>query len=118
MKRVVAVALGASLALSGCVNLRIRVGTPPNLDALEWRLVIGASTESDVVRELGLPYARGRSLLPIDPAAKPLTLWSYYFETGSIEDPRRTFLFVYLDENHYQGYMWFSSLPDQPGPPR
>jgi hypothetical protein len=114
MKRLAVAVLACGLLLSGCADLRIRLGTQPNLDALERELAIGTSTEADVHRALGQPYARGRSLLPIDQAAKPLTVWTYYYETGGLKDPRRTFLFVYLDENHYQGYMWFSSLTGQP----
>jgi len=47
-------------------------------------------------------------------------MWSYYYEKGFIKvrdsgrldaEMRRTFLFVYFDHERYDGYMWFSSLP-------
>jgi len=38
-------------------------------------------------------------------------MWSYYYEEGTLKDARRIFLFVYFDQDMYDGYMWFSSLP-------
>jgi hypothetical protein len=38
-------------------------------------------------------------------------MWSYYYELGTMTDDRRTFLFVHLDYEVFDGYMWMSSLP-------
>lgn len=95
--------------VSGCADLRIRVGKKPDLGALEQQLQIGQSTPEDVLRVLGEPQGKGRSMLPIVPTAGPV--WSYYYEEGTMKDLRRTFLYVYFVEGRYQGYMWFSSFP-------
>jgi hypothetical protein len=38
---------------------------------------------------------------------------TYYYELATLSDSRRAFLFVYLDHGKYDGYMWFSSLPEE-----
>lgn len=104
----VALILMVALPMGGCID-RIRIGNRPNPDVLEQSLRLGESTPADVVAALGQPYGKGRAVLPID--SNPKTLWSYYYEEGDLKDARRIFLFVYFDHDHYDGYMWFSSLP-------
>lgn len=104
-------ALLVVLALAGCADIRIRMGTRPRVELLDTQLQVGSSTQADVRRLLGEPYGRGRSFLPIDPEQRPMSIWTYYFEEGDLSDSRRVFLFVYLDEDVFRGYMWFSSLP-------
>lgn len=98
------------LTISGC-NIQMRAGRLPNMQALEDSLQPGVSTRLDVLRELGEPFGRGREMLPT--AQAPRTLWSYYYEEGNLQDDRRMFLFVFLDGDRFDGYMWFSSLPNQ-----
>lgn len=95
--------------ITGCAELKIRVGTSIDLPALH-QLQIGESTSDDVLALLGNPYGEGRSYLPFQ--AEHLDMWSYYYEIGTMSDDRRTFLFVYFDDEIYDGHMWFSSLPD------
>ena len=95
---------------AGCGNIRIRMGNRPDTDVLEESLRLEESTRADVLAVLGLPYGKGRVMLPID--TKPRTIWSYYYEEGDLKDARRIFLFVYFDQDRYDGYMWFSSLPE------
>ncbi len=92
----------------GCADIRLRVGRLPDINALETSLKPGQSTREDVVNVLGEPFGKGKEMLPI--GLKPRTLWSYYYEEGSLEDDRHMFLFVFLDGEKYDGYMWFSSL--------
>jgi hypothetical protein len=99
--------LAITLATSGC-NIQIRAGRLPDVQALESSLQPGESTRFDVLRVLGEPFGRGREMLPI--GQNPRTLWSYYYEEGSLQDDRRMFLFIFLDGDKYDGYMWFSSL--------
>jgi hypothetical protein len=99
--------LFSSLAL-GCMDIRMRIGERPNTDLLETALRLGESTPPDVLRVLGTPFGKGQALLPIDP--RPRAMWSYYYEEGDLKDSRRIFLFVYFDQDRYDGYMWFSSL--------
>jgi hypothetical protein len=87
----------------------MRIGNRPNTDRLETALRVGESTRADVRAALGEPFGTGRSMLPIDPA--PRTVWSYYYEEGDLKEARRIFLFVYFNQDRYDGYMWFSSLP-------
>lgn len=107
-----AIAATCSVALlTGCVSLEIRSGRP--LQDPDWRqaLHVGASTREDVLRVLGEPAGRGRALLPVDEGEVPRTVWSYYYEEATMKDARRLFLFVFLDGDSYDGYLWFSSLP-------
>jgi hypothetical protein len=105
--------IAASLVISGCISARMEMGRRVDPALLETRLQIGQSTRADVLATLGEPNGRGRGLLPIDTSIK--TIWSYYYEESTIEsnelkDSRRMFLWVYLDGDRYDGYMWFSSL--------
>ncbi len=45
----------------------------------------------------------------------PRVMWSYYYEEGTLQDVRRTFLFVYFDGDLFDGYFWVSSLPKNAG---
>ncbi|MFQ5539140.1 MAG: hypothetical protein ACE5FB_01970 [Candidatus Binatia bacterium] len=94
---------------AGCGNIRIRMGNRPDTDVLEESLRLEESTRADVLAVLGLPHGKGRTMLPFD--TKSRTIWSYYYEEGDLKDARRMFLFVYFDQDRYDGYMWFSSLP-------
>jgi hypothetical protein len=90
------------------------------VERLEGDLVIGQSTRGDVVTVLGHPISQGRSQLPVDPEGKVYTLWTYYYGEGEIEnlsakDARGLYLYVYLDGDRYQGYLWFSSLRSTTG---
>lgn len=98
-----------SLLASGCADLRIRIGTRPDTNVLERSLRLGESSAADVLAMLGEPTGKGRTMLPID--TRPRTMWSYHYEEGDLKDARRIFLFIYFDEDRYDGYMWFSSLP-------
>ncbi len=95
------------LPAGGCAPT-IRMGHRPNIDALEKSLQAGVSTPADVLLALGQPFGKGKTMFPID--SKPRTMWSYYYGEGDLQDARATYLFVYFDENRYDGYMWFSSL--------
>lgn len=112
--RSVAFLVGVSLLTTACISARLEMGRRIDPQLLDARLRIGESTQADVLAVLGEPDGRGRGLLPID--AAPKTVWSYYYEEGLVEsnalkDSRRMFLWVYLDGDRYDGYMWFSSLP-------
>jgi hypothetical protein len=79
-------------------------------DVVESALRVGESTSADVLKVLGEPLGKGRAMLPIDP--QPRTLWAYFYAEGDLNDSRGMFLFVYFLRDRYDGYMWFSSLPD------
>lgn len=96
------------VALCAACNFHVSVGRQPDPDVLETILRIGESTPADVRSELGEPDGTGREMLPI--GEKPREMWSYYYEEGDLQDSRRIFLFVFFDQDRYDGYMWFSSL--------
>ncbi len=104
-----------SLLVAGCAfGENYYVGTRPVTEALETTLRPGESTPAEVVAALGKPSGEGGIMLPVlDKRARES--WTYYFEKGRAEgedvDTRRTFLFVYFDDGVYDGYLWFSSLP-------
>lgn len=106
----IAVAAICGFASVGCVNVQVRMGDRPDTEALEKSLRLGVSTSADVVKVLGEPYGKGRAMFPIDP--KPRTMWSYYYQAGNLQDARMAFLFVYFDQDRYDGHLWFSSFPD------
>ena len=99
----------ANFLVSGCFDVRIRMGQRPDIAALEKSLRMGESTSKDVIALLGEPFGRGRIMLPIDP--KPRTMLAYYYAEADLQDNRGIYLFVHFDEDRYDGYMWFASLP-------
>lgn len=107
----IALMVVATAAMSACADIKIRAGNEIDLQTLQV-LRIGESTSDDVQAKLGAPFGTGRSYLPFQ--AEPIEMWSYYYELGTMSDDRRTFLFVYLDNGVFDGYMWMSSLPDSP----
>jgi len=94
--------------VSGC-DIRTRAGTPPNISAFESTLQMKRSTSSDVRAAVGEPFGKGRAMYPFQPG--PRDMWSYYYEEGDMEDARRTIVYVFFDNDVYDGYIWFSSLP-------
>ena len=101
---------------TGCsLHFDTRVGRHPDLTALNQRLRLGESTIDDVLAALGPPVGKGKLMLPVDTVSR--SLWSYYysegfFKMGSESDGeiKGLTLFVFFDEDRYNGYMWFSSL--------
>jgi hypothetical protein len=115
------VLFSAMLLVSGCGDVRLAVGSKPEINALEDVLKIGQSSEADVEAVLGRPSGKGTEMFPIGQEQataynyrqKQRTMWTYYYEEGTLfKDDRRILLFVFFDGDRYDGYMWFSSLPD------
>ena len=100
-----------SIALSGC-SINVRAGRRPDVQLLEKNLRLRESTSADVLAALGEPFGKGKAMLPVLHST-PKVLWSYYYEEASMKDARRIFLFVFFDQDRYDGYMWFSSLPKE-----
>jgi len=101
------------LGSTGCANFRFYVSRQIDLDAIEAQLRMKESTRKDVLAVLGPPEGKGREMLPMTPA--PRTMWSYYYEEGTLQDARRTFLFIYFNGDIFDGYFWVSSLPEDAG---
>lgn len=101
------------LGSAGCGNVRFYVSRQIELDAIESQLRMKESTRKDVLAVLGPPEGKGREMLPM--TRVPRTMWSYYYEEGTLQDARRVFLFVYFDGDVFDGYFWVSSLPEDAG---
>jgi hypothetical protein len=108
-----AVLLGA-VALAGCGGpVRFEIGRAYDPGLIEESLKIGVSTREDVKRVLGEPYGKGRALMPFHESDR--TVWTYYFDQGSVDpsswkmQDQRRYLFVFLDGERFDGYMWFAS---------
>jgi hypothetical protein len=108
------VAVAAAVALVACGSAQIRAGRPVNPPLLDSALVVGQSTTEDVRRVLGEPEGKGREALPT--GQPPRTIWSYFHDAtlvelgGSGSDSRRMYVLVFLRDDKYDGYLWFSSL--------
>lgn len=105
-----------SCLLSACAIAPITVGEHVNPNLLETSLRLGRSTSKEVMTILGKPYSTGKSMLSFD-GHKPRTVWVYYYDEGAVQGStvyhglHRMFVWVYFDEDRYDGYLWFSSLP-------
>lgn len=104
----------ALLVTSGCSPV-VRFGRMPDTSKLETSLDPAISTRADVLRVLGVPRNSGGAMFPNHDS--PRDMWVYYYEEGTTTDDRRIFLFVFFNDNRYEGYLWFSSLPVTPARP-
>lgn len=100
--------VAAVFLVAGC-DIKYRAFEPVNTAPLEGQLELGKANRADVRAALGEPTGSGRSMLPLDKKAR--TLWSYFYEEGSLETAGRTMVLVYFDDDVLAGYLWFSSLP-------
>jgi hypothetical protein len=94
---------------TGCIGIQVRGGEKFDVGKLE-TLHVGESTKDEVRGVLGEPYGEGSSMLPFHDS--PRETWYYYYFEGTITDGRQKILLIYLDGTVYDGYMWFSSLPE------
>jgi len=97
-----------SIAISAC-SIDVRMGRQPDVQVLEKNFRIGESTSADVLAALGEPFGKGKAMLP-GFHSTPKIMWSYYYGEASLKDARGMYLFVFFDQDRYDGYMWFSSL--------
>ena len=93
--------------LSGCTSVQLRMGTRTQPQEIENLLQFGQSTRHDVKQLFGEPDGTGAYLSPI--TGRYSTVWSYYFAEGTLELMDDTFLFVYFDNELYEGYLWFEN---------
>jgi hypothetical protein len=99
--------------ISGCGPIDFQAGQNFDTGLLESVLVPGVSKVEQIEAVLGKPFGKGRSLMPFH--EEPRTVWTYYFEQGSINlgggesKDNRKYLFIYIAEDTYDGYIWFDS---------
>jgi len=109
----VALSLAAAL-LPGCGEIKVRAGMPVATSMIEARLTLGQSTAAEVRQALGEPVGVGREFLPFHD--QPRTVWSYHFEESQVSlsgggDSHRVFVWIFLKDARYDGYLWVSSFP-------
>lgn len=101
------------ILFSGCGPINFQAGQRFDLESLDSVLIPGVSKAEQIEAELGKPFGKGRALMPFHD--EPRTVWTYYFEEGSINlgggqgRDNRKYLFVYLAEDTFDGYIWFDS---------
>jgi hypothetical protein len=92
--------------LGGCAIPTIDFGSPPPTEPLA-TLTPRVSTDADVLKAIGEP--QGRGIVEHRPNERPRDVWFYYFATNVGMDVKGKYLFVFLDGNVYDGFLWFSS---------
>ena len=101
------------ILISGCGTINFQGGQNFDTGLLESALVPGVSKAEQIEAILGKPFGKGRSLMPYH--KEPRTVWTYYFEQGSINlgggesKDNRKYLFIYIAEDTFDGYIWFDS---------
>lgn len=106
--------------LQGCGEMKVLAGKRVAPSLLELRLIMGQSTSDDIRRVLGDPLGVGRDLLPFE--SQPRTIMSYYFEESQVSlsggaDSKRIFVWVFIKDGRYDGYLWVSGFPKDRQPP-
>ena len=114
------VAATAVMTISACNSvIQIRSGRQVDPALLDTALTVGQSTAEDVRSVLGEPEGKGREALPT--GQPPRTIWTYSYDasmaalSGSGSDSRRMYVLVFLKDDTYDGYLWFSSLLEHQG---
>lgn len=95
----------AATALAGC-STTMTFGSMPRTDSLS-ALKVSTSTGSDVVATLGEPRGRGQVQFSADRPVQQV--WSYEYIQSNGSKVRLKMLLVFLENDTYAGYMWFSS---------
>lgn len=95
-----------TLILAGCAS-KVVYGTPPKTDSLG-TLRPEVSSAQEVKQILGEPSGRG--MMRTASMSGPETVWSYEYTEGEGKQVRLKLLLVFLVEDVYQGYLWFSSI--------
>lgn len=115
------VAATAVMTISACNSvIQIRSGRQVDPALLDTALTVGQSTAQEVRSVLGEPEGKGREALPT--GQPPRTIWTYSYDasmaalSGSGSDSRRMYVLVFLKDDTYDGYLWFSSLLEHRAP--
>ena len=105
----------AVMTVNACNSvIQIRSGRQVDPALLDSSLTVGTSTTEEVRSVLGEPEGKGREALPT--GKPPRTIWTYSYDAsmadlgGSGSDSRRMYVLVFLKDDTYDGYLWFSSL--------
>jgi hypothetical protein len=99
--------------IAGCGTINYRAGESFDPLRLKHDLQSGVSDSAQVTSVLGKPNGTGRAMMPYHDA--PRTVWTYYYADGGVDTGSgkihedRRYLFVFLNDGVFEGYMWFNS---------
>jgi hypothetical protein len=93
------------VGLAGC-STGFQVGAAPS-PAQVGRLVVGSSSQAEVLQVLGEP--RGRGMARLAGVERPRVILFYDAYRGEGQRIDMTFLVVFLDGERYDGHLWMSS---------
>jgi len=100
-----AIGLASFSLLGGCLN-PLPFGSPPRQARLEI-LKPGVSTTAEVLLTLGEP--RGDGIVRWHASVPPMRVWYYEYIEAGFGKLETKILLVYVDQDRYMGYIWFSS---------
>jgi hypothetical protein len=109
MKKKLYLLLPLLVAFGATACISLTYGVPPNVDSLS-SLTVGDSSKADVLLALGEPrgYGQTSSYRDLDPRE----IWFYEYIKGGTSTARFEMLVVFLFDDKYDGYLWFSSFED------
>ena len=99
----------AAIYVLGCLSAQS--GVRPRIDQLS-RLKVGVSTRTEVRAALGEPNGNGAARF--SPATRRREVWFYDYAKSGWLGTHFVVLGVFLDENLYDGHLWFSSASPPP----
>ena len=106
------ISMGVICFLTSCTPT-FRLGTLPKTEALD-TLSPSVSTSADVLRVVGQPQGYG---VVVHRAGAPTgDVWFYRYQIitggGGESKTKSKILFVFIDRDIYEGYLWYSSITE------
>ena len=101
------------MILNGCGTIYYQTGRSFIPDRLETVLEPGKSSTLKIKEVLGEPFGKGQALMPFHES--PRIVWTYFIDQGSYNlnsgdvEEKRKYLYLFIYEDKYEGYMWFGS---------
>ncbi len=99
----------ATVCVLACLSAQS--GVRPRTDQLS-SLNVGVSTKTEVRAALGEP--NGNGAVRFSPVTRRREVWFYDYAKSGWLGTHFVVLGVFLDENLYDGYLWFSSASPPP----
>ena len=98
--------LATALLVSSC-SMTVKIGAHPQAGNLN-SLKLGESTKADVVLALGEPRGSGVARFAVDNKIRHIWFYEYIESDGT--KAHFEILLVFMQDNKYDGHLWFSSF--------